>query len=178
MQRPRKKPQYFIWPIFLTLLISIAAAPGSDEPAGNRTLQDEFLDKLVGRWSLTRKVRDKTEQNKVETNWVLGHQFVRIHMTDVASPPKYEADVYIGYDTGGKRYVAHWMDTWGGGFSLMGFGVRDGNSLPLLFEDAEATVRNTFTYDPTTDTWTSLIVQKKKGGDWKPFAEDRLQRQK
>ena len=53
---------------------------------------------------------------------------------------------------------------------------REGNSLPLIFEDADGTVRNTFTYDPATQSWTSLIVQKAKGGDWKTFAEDRLKR--
>jgi hypothetical protein len=98
-------------------------------------------------------------------------------MKDLSSPPKYEAEVYIGYDTTKSRYVAHWIDTFGGGYSLMGFGVRDGNSLPFTFEDADGTVRNTFTYDPATQTWTCLIVQKGKDGrDWKTFAEDRLKR--
>ena len=145
-------------------------------PNNRPAFQDEFLDKLVGHWNLTRKVRGTTEENKVEAEWVLEHQFLRLHMKDVASPPKYEAEVYIGFDKAGNRYVAHWMDTFGGGFSSMGFGVRDGNSLPLTFEDADGTVRNTFTYDPATQSWTSLIVQKAKGGDWKTFAEDRLKR--
>ena len=159
------------------LLTSIVPALRADEKANNRAaFQDEFLDKLVGHWNLTRKVRGTTEENKVEAEWVLEHQFLRLHMKDVASPPKYEAEVYIGFDKAGNRYVAHWMDTFGGGFSLMGFGVRDGNSLPLIFEDADGTVRNTFTYDPATQSWTSLIVQKAKGGDWKTFAEDRLKR--
>ena len=167
-------------PILLSLallLASIAPALRADEKANNRAaFQDEFLDKLVGHWNLTRKIRGTTEENKVEAEWVLEHQFLRLHMKDVASPPKYEAEVYIGFDKAGNRYVAHWMDTFGGGFSLMGFGVRDGNSLPLIFEDADGTVRNTFTYDPATQSWTSLIVQKAKGGDWKTFAEDRLKR--
>ena len=159
------------------LLASIAPALRADEKANNRAaFQDEFLDKLVGHWNLTRKVRGTTEENKVEAEWVLEHQFLRLHMKDVASPPKYEAEVYIGFDKAGNRYVAHWMDTFGGGFSSMGFGVREGNSLPLIFEDADGTVRNTFTYDPASQSRTSLIVQKAKGGDWKTFAEDRLKR--
>ena len=167
-------------PILLSLALLLASpvpALRADEKANNRpAFQDEFLDKLAGHWNLTRKVRGTTEENKVEADWVLEHQFLRLHMKDVASPPKYEAEVYIGFDKAGNRYVAHWMDTFGGGFSLMGFGVRDGNSLPLIFEDADGTVRNTFTYDPATQSWTSLIVQKAKGGDWKTFAEDRLKR--
>ena len=159
------------------LLASIVPALRADEKANYRAaFQDEFLDKLVGQWNLTRKVRGTTEENKVEAEWVLKHQFLRLHMKDVASPPRYEAEVYIGFDKAGNRYVAHWMDTFGGGFSSVGFGVRDGNSLPFVFEDADGTVRNTFTYDPATQSWTSVIVQKAKGGDWKAFAEDRLKR--
>ena len=164
-------------PVIALLLASILPVLLAADTANTRTpFQDEFLEKLAGRWNLTRTIRGTTEENKVEADWVLEHQFLRLHMKDPASPPKYEADVYIGYDKTKSRYVAHWMDTFGGGFSLMGFGVRDGNSLPFIFEDAEGTVRNTFSYDPAAQTWTCLIVQKTKGGDWKTFAEDRLKR--
>jgi hypothetical protein len=172
-------PKYlFVRPFVIALfLASVTPLLEAGDAANTRVpFQDEFLEKLSGRWNLTRTVRGTTQENKVEADWVLAHQFLRLHMTDVASPSKYEADVYIGYDKSQNRYVAHWMDTFGGGFSLMGFGVREGNSLPFTFEDADGTVRNTFTYDPATQTWTCLIVQKAKGGDWKTFAEDRLKR--
>ena len=167
--------------LFTLLLLIFTSLPSvlnaADTANGQAPLQDEFLDKLAGQWNLTRTVRGTTKENKVDAEWVLDHQFLRVHMKDVASPPKYEADVYIGYDKTRNRYVAHWMDTYGGGFSAMGFGVRDGNSLPLIFEDADGTLRNTFTYDPATQTWTSLIVQKSKAGrEWKTFAEDSLKR--
>jgi hypothetical protein len=163
----------------IALFLSSFAVPllHASEPTNDRApFQDEFLEKLAGRWNLTRTVRGTAHENTVEADWVLDHQFLRIHMKDMATPPKYEAEVYIGYDETAKRYVAHWMDTYGGRFSLMGYGVREGNSLPFTFEDADATVRNTFTYDPTNQTWTCLIVQKVKDGDWKTFAEDKLKR--
>jgi hypothetical protein len=47
----------------------------------------------------------------------LDHQFLRLEMKDVATPPAYEATVYIGYDKTGERYVAHWLDVFGGRFS-------------------------------------------------------------
>jgi hypothetical protein len=163
--------------VIALFLASVVAVLHAGDVANNRVpLRDEFLENLVGRWNLTRTIRGTTEENKVEADWVLEHQFPRLYMKDVALPPKYEAEVYIGYDKTTNRYVAHWIDTFGGGFSLMGFGVRDGNSLPFTFEDGDGTVRNTFTYDPATQTWTCLIVQKAKGGDWKTFAEDRLKR--
>lgn len=160
----------------LFLAFFVRVLPATDSPNDRAPLRDEFLEKLAGRWNLTRIVRGTTQENKVEADWVLDHQFLRVHMKDVASPSKYEADVYIGYDDTAKRYVVHWMDTYGGRFSLRGYGVREGNSIPFTFEDVDATIRNTFTYDPATQTWTCLIVQKAKGGDWKTFAEDRLRR--
>jgi hypothetical protein len=169
---------FFLRPFVIALVLaSVVPVLHAEDAAGIRApLQDDFLEKLAGRWNLTRTIRGTTEENKVEAEWVLQHQFLRLHMKDTATPPKYEAEIYIGYDKTGNRYVAHWMDTWGGGFSLKGFGVREGNSLPFLFEDADGTVRNTFTYDPAGQTWTCTIVQKAKGGDWKTFAEDRLTR--
>jgi hypothetical protein len=32
----------------------------------------------------------------------------------VAEPPEYQATVYIGRDNASARYVAHWIDVFGG----------------------------------------------------------------
>jgi hypothetical protein len=53
-------------------------------------------------------------ENSVSADRVLNHQFLRIHMKDVAEPPAYEALVYIGYQHADQRYVAHWLDVYGG----------------------------------------------------------------
>ncbi len=34
-------------------------------------------------------------------------------MIDASSPPQYEADVFIGFDTKAKDYIAHWLDNFG-----------------------------------------------------------------
>lgn len=44
-----------------------------------------------------------------------------------------------------ERYVAHWLDVFGGRFSeTLGFGKREGNSIRFLFENSMAYSTNTF----------------------------------
>ena len=87
--------------------------------------RDELLDNLVGEWNLTRKIRGKSLPNSAKVEWVLNHQFLLLHMKDAGPTQEYEAMVFIGYDNAGKRYVAHWIDIFGGSFSeTLGFGKR------------------------------------------------------
>src|SRR5262245_8607551 len=88
-----------------------AGPPPAASPPALPGLQDEFLDRLVGDWDLTGSVGTRAVRNSVTARWVLGHQFVRMEMTDVARPPTYEALVMVGYDAERKRYVAHWCDS-------------------------------------------------------------------
>ena len=56
-----------------------------DPPDGpKRIFKDEFIENLVGDWKLTRKIRGKEVQNTVKAEWVLNHQFLQLHMKDVA----------------------------------------------------------------------------------------------
>src|SRR5262245_3321655 len=120
--------------IALTQLTALA----DDSPQGpRRGFNDEFIEKLVGNWNLTRQIRGKEVENRVTANWVLNHQFLELHMKDTADPPTYEAIVLIGYDQAGQRYVAHWCDTYGGGLSAMGRGKRSGDSIEFEFHYPE-----------------------------------------
>src|SRR5262245_31255793 len=83
----------------------------------NRIFHDELLGHLVGDWKLTRKIRGQTVENTVKAEWVLQHQFLRVHMKGLATPPDYEAMIFIGYDNASERYVAHWIDVFGGRIS-------------------------------------------------------------
>ncbi len=58
-------------------------------------------------------------------------------MKDVNIPPQYEALVFLGYDNASERYVAHWIDVFGGRFSeTLGYGTRSGDSIKFIFEEA------------------------------------------
>ncbi|HLJ53758.1 MAG TPA: hypothetical protein VKT77_01900 [Chthonomonadaceae bacterium] len=135
-------------------------------------LTDPLLDALIGAWRVDRAIGTRRVQNDARVAWTLAHQFVQIHMIDVASPPQYEALVHIGGD-GHGGYVAYWLDTFGGPFSARGVGTRDGDSFIFAFQDADGSLRNTFTRDPAADTWRSLIEQQRAGGPWSVFCEDR-----
>lgn len=92
-------------------------------------------------------------------------------MKDVNSPPNYEAMIFIGYDNTSERYVAHWMDVFGGRFSeTLGYGTRSGNAIKFVFEYPDGPFTNTFTWNPETKTWIFLMEQKDQTGKWKVFA--------
>lgn len=171
----------------LLICVLLLACPGFSEsgriPAQepldgrNRLFRDEFLDNLTGDWELSRKIRGQTVKNSAQVEWVLNHQFIRVHMKDVVRPPRYEAMIFVGYDNTSERYVVHWIDVFGGRFSeTIGYGQRSGNSIKFVFEYPDGPFHNTFTWNPETKTWVFLGEQKDAAGKWKVFAEDSLRR--
>jgi hypothetical protein len=143
----------------------------------NRIFRDELLDNLVGDWKLTRKMRGQSVENSVKAEWTLNHQFLLVHMKDLSTPSNYEAMVFIGYDNSSERYVAHWIDVFGGRFSeTLGYGARTGNAIKFVFEYPDGPFHNTFTWHPESKSWIFLMEQKDQTGNWKVFAEDSLRR--
>ena len=157
-------------------LTSLQAQAPLDGP--NHVFHDELLDNLVGDWKLTRKIRGtQTVENTLKSEWALNHQFLLLHMKDVSNPPNYEAMVFIGYDNTSDRYVAHWIDIFGGRFSeTLGYGKRSGNSIKFVFEYPDGPFTNTFTWSPETKSWIFLMEQKDQKGTWSVFAEDKAVR--
>jgi hypothetical protein len=120
-----------------TVVLAQEQTPPPDGP--QRTFQDELLDKMAGRWKLAGTVRGQSTEHLVEARWVLNHQFLQIHEKGTAAPktagPAYEANVMIGYDNTSERYVAHWIDIFGGRFSeTLGYGTRSGDQIEFVFE--------------------------------------------
>lgn len=173
-----KKPVKRVVLLMCLCLVPATNHVGQESLDGrHRVFRDELLDNLVGSWRLTRKIRGQTVENSIKVEWVLNHQFIQIHMKDVNSSPAYEAMVFIGYDNTSERYVAHWLDVFGGRFSeTLGYGTRSGNSIKFVFEYPDGPFHNTFTWDPEARTWTFLMRSKDKTGKWVVFAEDNLRR--
>jgi hypothetical protein len=141
-----------------------------------RAAGDAFLDNLVGRWDIERKIRGAVAHNSLDAEWVLQHRFVRLHMKDVAEPPKYEAIVLIGFDPAAGRYVAHWTDTFGAQYAAIGYGKRSGESVEFAFQYPDAPFYNTFTWDPAKRTWKMLLENAAADGKRSLFAEDSVRR--
>jgi hypothetical protein len=157
-----------------------AAAPqarADGEPDGpKRIFRDEFIENLVGKWNITRQIRGREARNTLTAEWVLNHQFLELHMKDVAEPPTYEAVVLIGYSYDDRRYVIHWCDTYGGKFSSMGYGRRSKDGIEFEFPDPENPFFNTFTWDAAGKKWVFRMENGRKDGTRTLFAVDTLQR--
>ena len=156
---------------------AVVAAAVAQGPGAAAKVDDPFLDNLVGHWDITRKIRDRTEKNTLDVDWVLQHRFLRLHMKDVAEPPRYEAIVMVGFDPERKRYVAHWTDNFGAQYSGVGYGKRAGDTIEFDYasDDGEH-FYNTFTWDPGSRGWRMLLESGAKDGTRKFFAEDTVVR--
>ena len=141
------------------------------------SVQDDLLDKLVGTWHIVREFKSRKAENSAMVEWVLNHQFLRIHMKDVMEPPKYEGHIYIGFNAAENRYVAHWIDVFGGQFSeTLGLGTREGNSISFRFQYPDGLLTNVFTYRPDSNSWISRIDQQDEAGEMRPFCVDTYSR--
>jgi hypothetical protein len=151
-----------------------AAEQAQDGPKA--TFHDDLISNLAGSWALTRQIRGKEVRNSVRAEWVLNHQFLQLHMKDVADPPAYEAIVLIGYSHADRQYVAHWCDTYGGKFSAVGYGKRTGNSVEFRFSYPEGPFFNTFTWHPADRRWVMRLESQDAAGERSLFAVDTLER--
>jgi hypothetical protein len=163
--------------LLMFVLALPASAQGKPEPLDgpNRPFHDELLDNLQGQWSLKGTIVGHPGDANLDAAWTLNHQFLKIHEKATAVIPgraAYEAEVYIGYDNASERYVAHWIDIYGGRFSeTLGYGTRSGNSIKFVFEYPDGPFHNTFTWNPESKSWRFLLEQKDNAGKWSVFAD-------
>jgi hypothetical protein len=136
--------------------------------------QDDLISNLEGTWRLGRQIRGTKVENQARASWILNHQFLQLHMKDVADPPKYEAIVLIGYVSSEKQYVAYWTDTYGAKVSAAGRGTRTGNSVEFRFEYPDGPFFNTFTWFPERREWEFRMESQGPSGARKLFAVDTL----
>ena len=159
--------------LLTSFLVPIVTRP-QEADGPQKIFHDELLDHMVGDWHLSGSVMGEAADHQVKVEWVLNHQFLRIHEKATA-PSKtgllYEAMVMVGYDNASERYAAHWIDVFGGRFSeTLGYGHRDGNKIEFLFEYPDGPFRTTFRWDPETKAWHWQMRQKDKSGAWTDFA--------
>src|ERR1700733_7172038 len=81
-------------------------------------LKDPLLERLVGTWVLRGTIAGKQTTHDVVTEWVLGHQYLRIHERsrekDDKGQAQYEAIVLIGWDEAASEFQCLWLNTTGG----------------------------------------------------------------
>ena len=122
-----------------TVTLAQAQAPDTSR------IQDALLSHLVGKWTTTGEVRGDSVQYGADATWGLGHQFLRLRMSDINDPPQYAGHVYVGYDSAAEQYVAHWLDTTGGQASTtFGTGQRSDSTLSFRFDYPDGPFRTSF----------------------------------
>jgi hypothetical protein len=169
----------------LLLLLALTALPQSKpEPLDgpHRLFHDDVLDHLQGHWKLAGIIMGKPSEMSLNGEWVLNHQFLLLHESDSSAgpgKPRYQANIYIGYDNASDRYVVHWIDIFGGRFSeTLGYGTRAGNTIKFNFEYPNGPFHNTFTWNSQENSWHFLLEQKDAEGRWKTFADQTAVRAK
>jgi hypothetical protein len=160
--------------ILMLLLLAVAPAGAQDTPAPldgpNHPFVDDLLDHLAGAWKGTGQMRGQATTHSFDAEWVLNHQFLRLHEKDSSGASTYEADAYIGYDNMSERYVIHWIDVFGGRIDeTLGYGQRSGNSIRFLFEYPDGPFASTLTWKPAERRWQLVMESKNKRGQWGNF---------
>jgi len=138
---------------------------------------DSLLDRFVGRWAMRGTVRGRPASYTLDAARTIRGKFVELHMRDVHVPPAYEARVFIGVDSAGVRYVAHWLDNFGAAYSIPpATGTARGDTLELDFPYPDGAFHDTFIYQRPSDAWTMRLESADGAGGWKLFAEYRARR--
>ena len=164
-------------PIALTILLLSApiSAFTQDLDGPAHVFKDSLLDNMVGTWNLTGKVMGRNADHLVEADWVLNHQFLRIHEKDATATGTavpYEVFIMLGYDNTSDRYVVHWIDIYGGRFSeTLGYGTRAGDEIRFVFEYPDGPFHTNFRWLADSHQWTWKMESKNKEGQWREFSD-------
>lgn len=163
-------------------IIGLLARPAPGQTAAPAT--DPLLDRLVGAWVLRGTIAGKTTTHDVTAEWMLGHEYLRIHEQsreqDDQGHARYEAVVLIGREAASGEYQCLWLDSTGGGgltAQAIAHGKPSGNAIPFVFREADGSISftNTFAYESEDKAWTWALDNVREGKP-EPFARVRLTR--
>lgn len=162
--------------VALALVVLIGGFAVAQTPA---PWQDGLVDHLSGTWKVEGQVMGRDAHHEIQADWVLNHQFLRIHEKTAANAPKteqpYEAIWFLGYDPVSEKYVLHLMDMFGARFSeTLGWGWPEGNQIKFVFEYPDGPFHTTFRWNQESGTWQWLMEQKGKDGKFASFADLKL----
>jgi hypothetical protein len=156
----------------IPLLFWATLAYGQNVPS-----RPDLLQQLDGNWTMTGDVRGKPVTYTLEAKPGLLGAFTELRMQDVQVPPKYAADVYIGYDHTTKTLIVHWMDSFGAKHSIPhGTGELTESALQFTFPYEGGNFRDTFTFNPEVGHWTFVLEAQHPDGSWKHFAKYKVVR--
>ena len=152
-------------PLRTILLLAALSLPAI---AQQPTFHDPLLDHLAGRWTLQGAVAGKPTIHDIDAEWVLGHQYLRLHEVSrelgAQNQPAYEATVFIGWNGDLKQYACVWLDTYGDvAPESIGNAPPSTDRIAFFFKAKDVNFHTTFIYHPTTDSWEMNMDNETKG---------------
>ena len=142
-------------------------------------------DQMIGDWVLQGRIGKKETTHDVKAEWVLNHEYVRLHEVsrekNEKGAPAYEAIIFVEWNPKTSEYLCLWLDsTEGGGLSAEGIahGKPEADRIPFLFKGSgDESTKNTFIYDKSSGTW-QWIIDNISGSKSERFADVRLTKKK
>ena len=160
--------------LIICALVIVPHAYAADSAIDKRP---PLLRALDGNWIMTGSVRGKPVEYRMTAAPTLQNSFSELHMVDVQNPSKYEAQVFIGTNSKKTALYVHWLDIFGGEYSVPhGLGAVDGNVLQFTFPYESGSFKDTFSYHPETDEWDFVLESAKGDGTWSLFARYSVRR--
>lgn len=164
--------------LLIAFLVSSMPVRGQQPP-----FQDPLVDHLVGHWTLAGTIAHKQTAHDVVAEWVMGHQYLRIHEVSrelkADGEPAYEATVFIGWNADPNEYGCVWLDRYGGLSTVsIGTAKRSESQIPFVFHELDGgSFHTTFSYHRENDTW-DWNLDSETNGKLDPFARVTLTRVK
>src|SRR4029078_4656636 len=105
--------------LIIAILAVVVCSFARPAAAETQLYADALLDRLIGPWVLRGQIAHKETTHDVVAEWVLGHEYVRLHEVarekDSKGNAAYEAIVFIGSGRPSHDYACLWLDSTGGG---------------------------------------------------------------
>jgi len=161
----------------MVLLMTLGRMSDAAAQPASPASMDSLLQHLVGDWNLVGQVRGNTVEYRMDAKRTLGNRYVELHMIDVVDPPAYEARVFLGVDKDSRRYIVHWLDSFGAAYSIPhGIGTASGDTIRFEFKYADGPFRDEFAFNRRTNEWRFHLESGDSTGAWQPFADYRVKR--
>jgi hypothetical protein len=186
MQRPltgNQERALNIPKLISSTLIVLAScwAPGSFgqiAPDGtDGRFHDDLLDHFVGKWDVSATVHGEKFTLDREAEWVMGHQYLRIHEKSREDIPwlkvPFERTLFIGYNHRYKRYVVYELSVHGSDSEGFSYAVRSGNELKFEYKIDADVIANVFTWEPASGSWNFQVRPVIAGKEQKPFTDQK-----
>lgn len=148
--------------ITLFLMLALCSVAQTAVDTTDKRFHDDLLEHLVGKWDVSATVYGQKFTLDREAEWVLNHQYLRIHEKSREVIPwlktPFERTIFIGYNHLKKRYLVYELTVHGGdgpiepeGFS---YGERTGNELKVVLKLSPGVlIHQRFTWDAESGSW-------------------------